>query len=153
MRILRGSTQDAAYIRKHGHGDDWKIRYKVLEVRPHAVRLEIPTDGSAPRINEWQSITRCEPATESDTPPVQQTRDDEDSKSRSTLGARVEAWAMDRVWTRGKPIFSGRHPSSGSRRHLRRRGSGRGGETQTADAEASSEEVSMEVTEEGGNAQ
>ena len=49
-------------MRKHGHGEPWKVRYKVLEVRPHAVLLEIPKDGSVPRINEWQLIRRCEPS-------------------------------------------------------------------------------------------
>ena len=62
VRILRGSAADAAYLRKHGHGETWKYRYKVLEVRPHCVRLEIPTDGSVPRISAWQLIRRCEPA-------------------------------------------------------------------------------------------
>jgi hypothetical protein len=62
VRILRGSEQDARYIRKHGHGATWKYRYKVLEVRPHAVLLEVPTDGSVPQIQPWQSIRRCEPS-------------------------------------------------------------------------------------------
>ena len=31
-------------------------------MRPHAVRLEVPKDGSVPIINEWQLIRRCEPA-------------------------------------------------------------------------------------------
>ena len=62
MRILRGSEEDARYLRKHGHGEVWKHRYKVLEVRPHAVRLQIPDDGSVPRINPWQLIRRCEPS-------------------------------------------------------------------------------------------
>ena len=33
----------------------------MLEVRPHAVKLEVPTDGSVPIINSWQLIRRCEP--------------------------------------------------------------------------------------------
>ena len=50
--------------RKHGHGQPWKYRYKVLEVRPHAVRLQVPKDGSVPEVAEWQLIRRCEPAPE-----------------------------------------------------------------------------------------
>ena len=62
VRMIRGSAEDAKYLRKHGHGAPWKHRYKVLEVRPHAVRLEVPKDGSVPIVNEWQLIRRCEPA-------------------------------------------------------------------------------------------
>lgn len=62
VRLLKGSEEDAKYIRKHGHGEPWKHRYKVLEVRPHAVRLEVPKDKSVPIIGEWQLIRRCEPA-------------------------------------------------------------------------------------------
>ena len=51
--------KDAEHLRKHG---PWKHRYRVLEVRPHAVRLEVPKDGSVPAISEWQLIRRCEPA-------------------------------------------------------------------------------------------
>ena len=56
--LLYGSKENADYIRKHGHGAPWRYRYKVLEVRPHAVRLEIPKDGSVPRVLEWQSMRR-----------------------------------------------------------------------------------------------
>ena len=52
--LIHGSKAQAAYVAKHGHGLPWKHKYKVLEVRPHAVRLEVPTDGSVPRVNEWQ---------------------------------------------------------------------------------------------------
>ena len=62
VRMIKGSFKDAEYLRKHGHGTAWKNRYKVLEVRPHAVRLEVPKDGSVPIVNEWQLIRRCEPA-------------------------------------------------------------------------------------------
>lgn len=62
IRILRDSNEKAAYIRKHGHGEPWKNKYKVLEVKPHGVRLEVPKDGSVPAISEWQLIRRCEPA-------------------------------------------------------------------------------------------
>ena len=56
--LLHGSKENADYIRKHGHGAPWRYRYKVLEVRPHAVRLEVPKDGSVPRVLEWQSMRR-----------------------------------------------------------------------------------------------
>ena len=46
VRIIRGSKQEAAALRKHGHGEPWKYKYRVREVRPHAVLLEIPKDGS-----------------------------------------------------------------------------------------------------------
>ena len=52
--LIHGSKAQAAYMAKHGHGLPWKHKYKVLEARPHAVRLEVPTDGSVPRVNEWQ---------------------------------------------------------------------------------------------------
>ena len=48
--LLYGSVENAARIRKSGHGAPWRHKYKVLEVKPHAVRLEIPKDGSAPRV-------------------------------------------------------------------------------------------------------
>ena len=54
--------KEAEQLRKHGHGEPWKHRYRVLEVRPHAVRLEVPKDGSVPAISEWQLIRRCEPS-------------------------------------------------------------------------------------------
>jgi len=60
--LLYGSKENADYIRKHGHGAPWRYRYKVLEVRPHAVRLEIPKDGSVPRVLEWQSMRRVSAA-------------------------------------------------------------------------------------------
>ena len=56
-------------MRKHGHGEPWKVRYRVLEVRPHAVLLDIPKDGSVPRISEWQLIRRCEPAPDEEAAP------------------------------------------------------------------------------------
>jgi len=61
-RIIKGSMEEAKHLRKHGHGVPWKYRYRVLEVRPHAVRLAIPKDGSVPAIGEWQLIRRMEPA-------------------------------------------------------------------------------------------
>ena len=60
--LIHGSLESAAYMRKHGHGLPWRHKYKVLEVRPHAVKLEIPKDGSVPIINEWQLRRRVAPA-------------------------------------------------------------------------------------------
>ena len=47
--LLHGSKEQADYLRKHGHGLPWKHKYKVLDLTPHAVRLEVPKDGSVPR--------------------------------------------------------------------------------------------------------
>ena len=63
--LLYGSKENADYIRKHGHGAPWRFRYKVLEVRPHAVRLEVPKDGTVPRVLEWQSMRRVSVAHDS----------------------------------------------------------------------------------------
>jgi len=60
--VIHGSPTQAAYTRKHGHGAPWKHRYKVLEVHPHAVLLEIPSDSSVPNISPWQHIRRVSPA-------------------------------------------------------------------------------------------
>ena len=54
VRIIKGSMEEAKYLRKHGHGTPWKNRYRVLDVRPHAVRLAVPKDGSVPAISDWQ---------------------------------------------------------------------------------------------------
>ena len=32
VRILKGTEDEARYTRKHGHGEPWKHRYKVLDV-------------------------------------------------------------------------------------------------------------------------
>jgi len=56
--LIRGSKAQADYTRKHGHGQVWKYRYKVLEVTPYAVLLEIPKDKSAPHVSPWQMIRR-----------------------------------------------------------------------------------------------
>jgi hypothetical protein len=60
--LIHGSREQATYLRKHGHGVPWRYKYKVLEVKPHAARLEIPNDGSVPRVKEWQLLRRLTPA-------------------------------------------------------------------------------------------
>jgi hypothetical protein len=56
--LLYGSRENAARIRKSGHGAPWRHKYKVLEVKPHAVRLEVPRDRSVPIVQEWQPMRR-----------------------------------------------------------------------------------------------
>ena len=67
--LLHGSKAQAAHVHKHGHGAPWKHRYKVLRVRPHAALLEVPTDGSVPRVQEWQLMRRLVPAAEDEHAP------------------------------------------------------------------------------------
>ena len=57
--LTPGTSEHAAYVRKHGHGAPWKFKYTVLEVRPHAVRLDMTNCGDAPRLEEWQSVRKC----------------------------------------------------------------------------------------------
>ena len=68
--LLYGSKENAAYIRKHGHGAPWRHKYKVLEVKPHGVRLEVPIDGSVPRVLEWQPMRRVAVAHEDEHGPT-----------------------------------------------------------------------------------
>ena len=49
----------ARYIRKHGHGKAWRHAYTVERVKPHAVRLTLPKDGSVPDVLPWQSLRKC----------------------------------------------------------------------------------------------
>ena len=44
---------------KHGHGKAWRHPYRVLDVKPHAVKLEVPHDGSVPGVLAWQSLRKC----------------------------------------------------------------------------------------------
>ena len=60
--LIHGSREQATYIRKYGHGTPWKHKYLVKEVRQHSVLLDIPKDGSVPRVNPWQLIRRVSPA-------------------------------------------------------------------------------------------
>ena len=52
-------SERARYLRKHGHGKPWKHSFKVLQVRPHAVLLDLPKDGSVPDVIPWQSLRKC----------------------------------------------------------------------------------------------
>ena len=47
------------YLRKHGHGIAWRHAFEVAEVKPHAVRLIVPKDGSVPEVLPWQSLRKC----------------------------------------------------------------------------------------------
>ena len=51
--------EKARYIRKHGKGLAWRHAFTVLSVKPHAVLLDIPTDGSVPDVLPWQSLRKC----------------------------------------------------------------------------------------------
>lgn len=52
-------VEKARYIRKHGKGLAWRHAFTVLSVKPHAVLLDIPTDGSVPDVLPWQSLRKC----------------------------------------------------------------------------------------------
>lgn len=60
--LIYSDSERARYIRKHGHGQPWKHAYVVKAVKPHAVLLDIPTDGSVPDVLEWQSLRKCSKA-------------------------------------------------------------------------------------------
>ena len=57
--LLYSDSERSRYIRKHGHGRPWKHPFTVLEVKPHAVLLDIPRDGSVPEVIPWQSLRKC----------------------------------------------------------------------------------------------
>jgi len=52
-------SEKARYIRKHGKGLAWRHVFTVLAVKPHAVLLDIPSDGSVPDVLPWQSLRKC----------------------------------------------------------------------------------------------
>ena len=60
--MVYSDSERARYLRKHGHGRAWRHPYKVLSVKPHAVKLEVPTDGSVPEVLAWQSLRKCSAA-------------------------------------------------------------------------------------------
>ena len=57
--LVYSDKERARYRRKHGHGKAWKHAFVVEEVRPNAVRLLIPKDGSVPDVLHWQSLRKC----------------------------------------------------------------------------------------------
>lgn len=76
--LLYSDGERARYLRKHGHGRPWRHPYLVLRVKPHAVQLEVPQDGSVPEVLEWQSLRKCSfapPAFHSDSLPVPEITD------------------------------------------------------------------------------
>ena len=52
-------SEKARYLRKHGKGLAWRHAFTVLAVKPHAVLLERPPDGSVPDVLPWQSLRKC----------------------------------------------------------------------------------------------
>ena len=57
--LVYSDSERARYLRKHGHGRPWRHPFVVSAVKPHAVRLEIPSDGSVPAVLPWQSLRKC----------------------------------------------------------------------------------------------
>ena len=57
--LTYSDSERARYLRKHGHGRAWRHAFRVLEVKPHAVKLEVPRDGSVPEVLPWQSLRKC----------------------------------------------------------------------------------------------
>ena len=57
--LTYSDSERARYLRKHGHGIAWRHPFKVIAVKPHAVMLDIPRDGSVPDVLPWQSLRKC----------------------------------------------------------------------------------------------
>jgi hypothetical protein len=57
--LLYSDSERSRYLRKHGHGKAWRHAFKVIKVKPHAVCLEVPKDGSVPDVIPWQSLRKC----------------------------------------------------------------------------------------------
>ena len=57
--LTYSDSERARYIRKHGHGRAFKHPFTVDQVKPHAVRLIVPKDGSVPEVLPWQSLRKC----------------------------------------------------------------------------------------------
>ncbi|RPG36136.1 MAG: hypothetical protein CBB72_004845, partial [Muricauda sp. TMED12] len=57
--LVYSDAERSRYIRKHGHGRPWRHAFTVKEVKPHAVMLEVPTDGTVPEVLPWQSLRKC----------------------------------------------------------------------------------------------
>lgn len=57
--LTYSDSERARYIRKHGHGKPWRHAFTVKRVKPHAVLLDVPRDGSVPDVIPWQSLRKC----------------------------------------------------------------------------------------------
>ena len=57
--LTYSDSERARYLRKHGHGRAWRHPFVVTAVKPHAVRLHVPKDGSVPDVLPWQSLRKC----------------------------------------------------------------------------------------------
>ena len=57
--LTYSDQEKARYIRKHGHGAAWRHAFEVDAVKPHAVRLIVPKDGTVPDVLPWQSLRKC----------------------------------------------------------------------------------------------
>jgi hypothetical protein len=57
--LTYSDSERARYLRKHGHGKAWRHPFVVEAVKPHAVRLTVPKDGSVPEVLPWQSLRKC----------------------------------------------------------------------------------------------
>ena len=57
--LVYSDSERSRYIRKHGHGKPWRHAFVVKQVKPHAVMLEVPRDGSVPDVLPWQSLRKC----------------------------------------------------------------------------------------------
>ena len=59
MWLTYSDSERARYLRKHGHGRAWRHAFEVLDVKPHAVLLDVPDDSSVPDVLPWQSLRKC----------------------------------------------------------------------------------------------
>ena len=57
--LTYSDSERARYLRKHGHGTPWRHPFEVADVKPHAVKLIVPKDGSVPDVLPWQSLRKC----------------------------------------------------------------------------------------------
>lgn len=57
--LVYSDSERSRYLRKHGHGKPWRHPFVVKQVKPHAVLLEVPKDGSVPEVLPWQSLRKC----------------------------------------------------------------------------------------------
>lgn len=57
--LTYSDSERSRYLRKHGHGKPWKHPFVVKRVKPHAVLLDVPKDGSVPEVIPWQSLRKC----------------------------------------------------------------------------------------------